>query len=190
MKKFNDGHFWDGFAVGTKVVLRIIEPDEVRTLYFESYRKLLTKPKVGEWVLDYIIFQLKKEEIGNVHTRFPIDLSNIKEIISIDDKPYVEEDIKQNKEINQTVKTIETLKTVEKVKDEVSSDLSDMQKKPVIEEKPEPVKKAKTEKKRKDYGFEITEKDGKFVCPCGSVFGRRDTAIYIHRTRHLKNTKN
>ena len=190
MKKFNDGHFWDGFPAGTKVVLRRIEPDEVRTLYFESYRKLLTKPKVGEWVLDYIIFQLKKEEIGNVNTRFPIDLSNIKEIISIDDKPYMDEDIKQNKEINQTVKTVETLKTVEKVKDEVSSDLSDMQKKPVIEKKPEPVKKPKTEKKRKDYGFAITEKDGKFICPCGSVFGRRDTAIYIHRTRHLKNKKN
>ena len=187
---FRQRDFWVKVPRGTEVLVKKADNPKPVKLYFDEIREFTDYG----WYALYVCLQKKIQDIGNRAIALPLITDDIEDVISLDGEPMKE----YRKE----------LKRLEKSEKKASSEISDNSQSTLItikeklapsEEKDIPITKhnlGKTAKpnlgktvarKRKDYGFTITEKDGKFICPCGNVFGRRDTAIYVHRIRHTKN---
>ena len=179
---FRQRDFWVKVPRGTEVLVKKADNPKPVKLYFDEIREFTDYG----WYALYVCLQKKIQDIGNRAIALPLITDDIEDVISLDGKPMKE----YRKELKRLEKSEK--KASPEISDNSQSTLITIKEKPApSEEKDIPITKPNLGKtvarKRKDYGFTITEKDGKFICPCGSVFGRRDTAIYVHRTRHIKN---
>ena len=187
---FRQRDFWEKVPRGTEVLVKKADNPKPVKLYFDEIREFTDYG----WYALYVCLQKKIQDIGNRAIALPLITDDIEDVISLDGKPMKE----YRKELKHLKRKAEKKESPEsKHEPSEPSAVDNSQATPVTskekpaEEKDIPITKPNLGKtvarKRKDYGFTITEKDGKFICPCGSVFGRRDTAIYVHRTRHIKN---
>lgn len=187
---FRQKSFWENIPKGTEIVLKKADSTEKQKLYFDEIREF--KDYGIEMV--YVCLQKDVKDLGNRSLTIPIVVDDIEDVVSIAGKTTKE----YRKSEPKIKKEEEKNGLMEKVKKHIIKKESKPVEAEIVQKsekrQPEPTNMAETEKaspvksprKRKTYDFEITEKDGKFYCPCGSAFGRRDTAIYVHRTRHLK----
>ena len=188
---FRQRDFWVKVPRGTEVLVKKADNPKPVKLYFDEIREFTDYG----WYALYVCLQKKIQDIGNRAIALPLITDDIEDVISLDGKPM--------KEYRKELKRLEKSKKKESpeskpepsepsaVDNSQATSVTSKEKPAPSEEKDIPITKPDlgeiVARKRKDYGFTITEKDGKFICPCGSVFGRRDTAIYVHRTRHIKN---
>ena len=177
MINFKEKKFWEMVPRGTQVVLR--KDKETLSLFFDEIREY---NDYGVYML-YISLQKDLANLGSRMISIPVLVDDIEDVISIGGKT-LKEFWKENKKRVSSV--------VQNEKDEIDQPAKKKDK-PIktenhteTEVKKDPTPKSSSPRKRKQYDFEIVEKDGKFFCPCGSAFGRRDSAIYTHRTRHMK----
>ena len=123
----------------------------------------------------YVCFQKQLEDLGKRSIAIPVLLEDFISVNTVNGEVIVKE------------KKIRKIKA-KPVKEKVVKQKEPMKKypepivKPAAIEKPAPVK----ERKHKSYGFEVTEKDGRYFCPCGISFSRKDTAVWRHSKKHLK----
>jgi len=189
---FRQKDFWMNVPKGTEVLVKKSDNPKPVKLYFDEIREFTDY----DWDALYVCLQKDPKDIGNKAIALPLIVDDIEDVISVDGKPMKE----YRKELKHLGRKSEKKQSPEsKPEPSEPSAVDNSQATPVTskekpapsEEKDIPITKPDlgetVARKRKDYGFTITEKDGKFICPCGSVFGRRDTAIYVHRTRHIKN---
>ena len=169
-EKFRHKSFWMGIAKGSKVSF--------------TYRgsALGKAPEVNELILDeirdfddyemnstYVCFQKQLEDLGKRSIAIPVLLEDFISVDTVNGEVIVKE------------KKIRKIKA-KPVKEKVVKQKEPMKKDPEPIVKPAPVK----ERKHKSYGFEVTEKDGRYFCPCGISFSRKDTAVWRHSKKHLK----
>ena len=201
---FRQKDFWEKVTKGSEVVVKRSDGHKPEKLYYDEIREF------NDYGLNmlYVCLQRDPKDIGNRSISVPIVVDDIEDVVSVGGKPV--------KEFRKVMKTNATLSTSiplpsseehkslfkklrkHKPSEKLDEKLPKPQAKPVpvaelsplldtkSDEKKDAVKQKSVPRKRKEYDFVITEKDGKFICPCGSSFGRRDTAIYVHRTRHNK----
>lgn len=162
--KYNKKDFWTKIQKGTKVSFThrgsSIGTPEEHKMFFDEIREF------HDYGMDsvYLCFQDSVADLGNRAKTRPVLIEDIT-VHDIDGEP-----VKEGKRVRSPLpKTPNPVKVEKREKPE----------KKVIEHEPHT-------KKGHDYGFEITEKDGRFFCPCGSSFKRKDTAIWCHRKKHLK----
>jgi hypothetical protein len=199
---FRQKDFWMNVPKGTEVVVKKSDNPKPMKLYFDEVREFT------DYGLEMIYVCLQKDvkDLGNRSLTVPLVVDDIDDVISVGGKAVREfrKEMKSNAIVPTSVQvpsSEEHKSLFRKLRKHKPSEKPD--EKPELlanpvpvadpspdtksDEKKDDVKPVKpSPRKRKEYGFEITEKDGKFFCPCGSSFGRRDTAIYVHRTRHTK----
>lgn len=184
MINFKEKKFWEMVPRGTQVVLR--KDKETLSLFFDEIREY---NEYGVYML-YISLQKDLANLGSRMISVPVLVDDIEDVISIGGKT-LKEFWKENKKSIQSDNQNENDEHVKKqdepkksVKTENNTEINHTEIE--VKKEPEPKPKSSSPRKKKQYDFEIVEKDGKFFCPCGSAFGRRDSAIYTHRTRHMK----
>ena len=178
-EKFRHKSFWMGIAKGSKVSF--------------TYRgsALGKAPEVNELILDeirdfddyemnstYVCFQKQPEDLGKRSIAIPVLLEDFISVDAVNGEVIVKE--KKIRKIKAKPVKEKVVKQKEPMKKEGKKDPEPIVKAAAIE-KPAPVK----ERKHK-YGFEVTEKDGRYFCPCGISFSRKDTAVWRHSKKHLK----
>ena len=201
---FRQKDFWMNVPKGTEVVVKKAGNPKPVKLYFDEVREFTD---YGLEML-YVCLQKDVKDLGDRSLTVPLVVDDIDDVVSVGGKPVKEfrKEMKSNvnaptsiqlpssEEHKSLFKRLRKHKPTEKPSEKLEPMGNPV---PVIEHSPLPETKSDEKKdaikpvkssprKRKEYDFEITEKDGRFFCPCGSSFGRRDTAIYIHRTRHTK----
>ena len=187
---FRQKDFWTNVPKGTEVTVKKADNPKPMKLYFDELREFTD---YGLEML-YVCLQKDPKDLGNRSLTVPLVVDEIEDVLSVAGQP-LKEYRKERRRMERRAKKESASATPE-----VSEPLADKATPPVTsEEKDVPGEekdvtstkpksgRGKTVRKKKEYGFTIEEKDGKFICPCGSIFGRRDTAIYVHRTRHIKN---
>ena len=160
MEKFRHKSFWTEIPKGSKVLFKNTSAFSKITMTNELFLDETREFDSYGVRSFYVCFQKKPEDIGNRAIAIPVLLDDFISVDAINGEPILKERKKKR----------ERKTSVKEIKKKESG--------PV--EKPTPVKKGKS------YGFEIAEKDGRYFCPCGTSFGRRDTAIWCHRKKHLK----
>ena len=187
---FRQKDFWMNVPKGTEVVVKKVETSAPMKLYFDEIREF---NDYGLSML-YVCLQKDVKDLGNRSMTVPLVVDDIVDVISVGGKPIKEfrkeikaaeksEKIEPETTVSESLPSKPEPETLPELLPEqlpmAGTTASDEEKDTAMTEKAVP-------RKRKEYDFVITEKDGKFLCPCGSSFGRRDTAIYVHRTRHNK----
>ena len=178
-EKFKQKSFWEGMPKGSKVSFTyrgsaLGKAPEVNELFLDEIRDF----DDYEMNSTYVCFQKQLEDLGKRAIAIPVLLEDFISVDAVNGEVIVKE-----KKIRKIKAKPVKDKVVQKepIKKEGKKDPEPIVK-PVHIEKPAPVK----EKKHKSYGFEVTEKDGRYFCPCGTSFGRRDTAIWCHSKKHIK----
>ena len=180
---FRTKDFWGKVPRGSEVIVKRSDIRNPEKFYFDELREF---DDYGLYML-YACMQKDMKDIGNRSITVPVLVDDIEDVTSIDGKL-----LKEYRKIMKIVQRKNEKAALKNV--QASSPL------PSSESTPEPLpvpsinppekntgKPAKQSvRRKKEYGFEIMEKDGRFICPCGNSFGRRDTAIYVHRVRHNK----
>ena len=179
-EKFKQKSFWEGMPKGSKVSFTyrgsaLGKAPEVNELFLDEIRDF----DDYEMNSTYVCFQRKAEDLGKRALSIPVLLEDFISVDTVDGEVIVKE--KKIRKIKAKPVKEMVVKQKEPIKKEGKKDPEPIVK-PVHIEKPAPVK----EKKHKSYGFEVTEKDGRYFCPCGTSFGRRDTAIWCHSKKHIK----
>ena len=178
---FRQKDFWEKVTKGSEVVVKRSDSHKPEKLYYDELREFTD---YGLNML-YVCLQRDPKDIGNRSISVPLVVDDIEDVVSVGGKPVKE----FRKEIKAREKKSEKIEPVDHPVPLPSSDkpeLNELAPEPDTKSDGKTVKQKSVPRKRKEYDFVITEKDGKFICPCGSSFGRRDTAIYVHRTRHNK----
>ena len=179
-EKFKQKSFWESMAKGSKVSFTyrgsaLGKAPEVNELFLDEIREFDDYGMSST----YVCFQKQLEDIGKRAISIPVLLDDFISVDAVNGE-VIEKEKKSRKP--------RSIKAIVKEVKQKEPKLKDPEKK----KEPDPVKPVKVEKpassdkKGKSYGFEVTEKDGRYVCPCGNSFGRRDTAIWCHRKKHLK----
>ena len=202
---FRQKDFWMNVPKGTEVVVKKAGNPKPVKLYFDEVREFTD---YGLEML-YVCLQKDAKDLGNRSLTVPLVVDDIEDVVSVGGKPVKEfrKEMKAKTDLSTSIPlpSSEEHKSVfkrlrkHKPTEKLDEKLPEPQANPVPVAEPSPLQVTKPDekkdaikpvkpspRKRKEYDFEITEKDGRFFCPCGSSFGRRDTAIYIHRTRHTK----
>lgn len=202
---FRQKDFWMDVPKGTEVVVKKADNPKPVKFYFDEVREFTD---YGLEML-YVCLQKDAKDLGNRSLTVPLVVDDIEDVVSVGGKPVKEfrKGMKAKTALSTSIPlpSSEEHKSVfKRLRKHKPSEKPD-EKQPEPQATPVPVSEPSTlpetksdekkdavkpvqpsSRKRKEYDFEITEKDGKFFCPCGSSFGRRDTAIYVHRTRHTK----
>ena len=179
-EKFKQKSFWESMAKGSKVSFTyrgsaLGKAPEVNELFLDEIREFDDYGMSST----YVCFQKQLEDMGKRAISIPVLLDDFISVDAVNGE-VIEKEKKSRKP--RSIKAI-----VKEVKQKEPK-----KKEPENKKEPDPVKPVKVEKpaspdkKGKSYGFEVTEKDGRYFCPCGNSFGRRDTAIWCHRKKHLK----
>ena len=179
-EKFKQKSFWEGMPKGSKVSFTyrgsaLGKAPEVNELFLDEIRDF----DDYEMNSTYVCFQKQLEDLGKRSIAIPVLLEDFISVDTVNGEVIVKE--KKIRKIKAKPVKEKVVKQKEPIKKEGKKDPEPIVK-PVHIEKPAPVK----EKKHKSYGFEVTEKDGRYFCPCGTSFGRRDTAIWCHSKKHIK----
>lgn len=169
-EKFKQKSFWESMPKGSKVSFTyrgsaLGKAPEVNELFLDEIRDF----NDYEMNSTYVCFQRKAEDLGKRALSIPVLLEDFISVDSVNGEVIVKE------------KKIRKIKA-KPVKEMVVKQKEPMKKDPEPIVKPAPVK----ERKHKSYGFEVTEKDGRYFCPCGISFSRKDTAVWRHSKKHLK----
>lgn len=176
---------------------------EKKPLFFDEVRNVEIE---GIENVEYLCFQVSKNNLGNKSLTIPILPVNVMKVFSIRGEEYHKGKKFKIKEFpkepvnpdtgvpDHSLKGEEAVKKMQELKELVNESPADEKTISEPETKNE-ISPAKTEKKpstpkekksdNKDLGFEIVEKDGRFYCPCGNDFGKKAHAIYHHKN-HLK----
>ena len=181
---FRQKDFWEKVTKGSEVVVKRSDGHKPEKLYYDEIREF------NDYGLNmlYVCLQRDPKDIGNRSLSVPIVVDDIEDVVSVGGKPVKE----FRKEIKAMQKKSEKIEPVDHPVSLPSSDkpellLNELAPEPHTKSDGKTVKQKSVPRKRKEYDFVITEKDGKFICPCGSSFGRRDTAIWCHRKKQVKN---
>ena len=169
-EKFKQKSFWESMPKGSKVSFTyrgsaLGKAPEVNELFLDEIRDF------DDYDMNstYVCFQKQLEDLGKRSIAIPVLLEDFISVDTVDGEVIVKE------------KKIRKIKA-KPVKEKVVKQKEPMKKDPEPIVKPAPVK----ERKHKSYGFEVTEKDGRYFCPCGISFSRKDTAVWRHSKKHLK----
>lgn len=174
---YKSKEFWFNVPKGTEIEIQKRKGSKMK-LYFDEVREF------NDYGLNmvYICLQKDKNDIGNRAICVPVLLDDVVDG-SIDGVSIHEKKIKRSekeKDENKSEKDIERISETQSERQKKDEDLDEKKK-----ENEEEVLNNKKGRKKKEYDFLIIEKNDKFYCPCGSAFSRRDTAVYVHRTRHM-----
>ena len=159
--------FWKEMEKGTKVTFCVQGKLETYNLLYE---RMEYSNDYGEdmW---FMLFQKTMEDMGNprIGHVFIMEKIKVKFVNGVSVETFYKEKKKELRK-QKKVATMTQPERVRKIKETVK----------IEETKPIQVTHG-----RMDHGFTITTKDGKYFCPCGNEYGRRDTAVFVHKKRHL-----
>ena len=178
-EKFKQKSFWESIPKGSKVSFTyrgsaLGKAPEVNELFLDEIREFDDYGMCST----YVCFQKQLEDMGKRSIAIPVLLEDFISVDAVNGDEIVKEKKTRKIKVKPVKeKTVNQNKPMKKEK----KDSEPIVKAAVIE-KPASAK----EKKHKLYGFEVTEKDGRYFCPCGTSFGRRDTAIWCHSKKHIK----
>ena len=177
-EKFKQKSFWESMPKGSKVSFTyrgsaLGKAPEVNELFLDEIRDF------DDYDMNstYVCFQKQLEDLGKRSIAIPVLLEDFISVDTVDGEVIVKE------------------KKIRKIKAKPVKEMVVKQKEPIKKEgkkDPKPMKAAAIEKptpakdRKHKYGFEVTEKDGRYFCPCGISFSRKDTAVWRHSKKHLK----
>ena len=177
-EKFKQKSFWESMAKGSKVSFTyrgsaLGKAPEVNELFLDEIREFDDYGMSST----YVCFQKQLEDLGKRAIAIPVLLEDFISVDAVNGEVIVKE--KKIRKIKAKPVKDKVVQKEPKKKEEKKDPEPIV--KPAAIEKPAPAK----ERKHK-YGFEVTEKDGRYFCPCGISFSRKDTAVWRHSKKHLK----
>ena len=155
--------FWKEMEPGTRVTFGVQGKLETYNLFYE---RMVYSNQYGE-DLQYIVFHKEMNDMGNdrIARHFIMEEMKVKSVNGMDIELFYKEkkkELRKQKRRNKEYCSTTTEKKIG-VKDVI-----------------------KTKPVQDGNGVVITTKDGRYFCPCGNGYGRRDTAMFVHKKRHLQ----